>query len=737
MPQASREHGVRPALLYLPHSDAYKKRRDSTDTAPGGAMTSLLAGLNASQRTAVLHNQGPLLVLAGAGSGKTRVLTARVARLVGERHCRPKNILAVTFTNKAAREMRERLAKLVSTRAAAEMTICTFHSFGARVLREHGSVVGLHRGFTILDEHQRMSSLRALARNTAASNEQSRHLEIATRISLLKNASRDPDQLDDEDGIRTAKVYKAYQAALRKRRSVDFDDLLLTPLRIFENHPDILQHYRERYHYVCIDEYQDTNAVQMKLARLIATPRNNIMVVGDDDQSIYSWRGADSENVLSFARTYKGCTTVILDTNYRSTACILDAAMAVVANNRKRTVKQVRAAADGGGLIEHYRGEDETDEAEYVARSIKQDVAEKRHSYYDHALLCRTNAMMRRFEEELRRAGVPYRVVGAMSFFDRKEVKDIIAYMRFLSNPDDELSLTRVMKVPDAGITKPTVTELERLAARRGTTLYSALQHAESADNVSGSQLAKCQAFAQWSRDAIGALENSPAHAVLRDALAARGYIEALRKASRDEPNAQDRVDNVEEILHGLALFEKKHRRATLSEYVQELTLKANDNDQDEKNGYGVTLMTVHKAKGLEFEVVYLVGLDDGVFPSPRAVAEGAIEEERRLFYVAMTRAKRRLILTYPHTRLFRNKDVPITPCRFIREIPAEFLDGELGEKEEAARNEYLGSFFREMQERFGGEQDEQKEKPPRPKPSDMPQKSALERLRALKGRGM
>lgn len=666
--------------------------------------SSLLAGLNASQKKAVLHNEGPLLVLAGAGSGKTRVLTSRVARLVREKVCRPSNILAVTFTNKAAREMRERLTTLVSARATSAMTVSTFHSFGARVLREHGDVVGLRRSYTILDEHERMSSLRALVRNSSASNEKSQHAEIANRISLLKNASRDPEDLDDEDGIRTAKVYKAYEASLRKRQSVDFDDLLLLPLKIFQQHPDILKEYQKKYTYVCIDEYQDTNGVQMKLARLLAAPQNNIMVVGDDDQSIYAWRGADSANVLSFGRTFKGCTTVVLNKNYRSTRQIVDGAMAVVAKNKKRKVKEVKSAAGDGAPIEHYRGEDEVDEAQWVAASIKTTVAEKRGAFNDHALLFRTNAMMRRFEEELRHERVPYRVVGAMSFFDRKEVKDILAYMRFLANPDDELSMMRVMRVPDLGIDKQTVKSLEKLAARRGTSLYVAIEHYDAAGDITGRQAEKCASFRDWCRPLLAKVAKHQAASAVRAALDSRNYTDALEKASKDEENARDRMENVKEILHGLDTFERRHRgKLTLSDYIQDLTLKANDNDEEEKSSRGATLLTIHKAKGLEFNVVYLVGLDDAVFPSPRTIAEGNIEEERRLFYVGMTRAKKRLVLTWPHMKVFRNRDIPVTPCRFLKEIPEEFLEAPFGQREDSAKEEFLSDFYKEVQQKYGG----------------------------------
>ncbi len=675
-----------------------------------------LAGLNASQKKAVLHDHGPLLVLAGAGSGKTRVLTMRIARLVKEKVCRPSQVLAVTFTNKAAREMRERLAKLLSPQAAQQMTVSTFHSFGARVLREHGEVMGVKRNYSILNEHERLALLKSLVRFNTAAQQAQKHLVVGARISRLKNDGRGPNACEDDAGLglKLPRVYREYESTLHRRQCVDFDDLLLLPLRLFESHPDILAEYQKRFEFVCVDEYQDTNTVQMKLAQMLAAPQDNIMVVGDDDQSIYAWRGANSRNVVTFSSTYRGCTSIVLDTNYRSTRQILDAAMAVVANNRVRTPKKVRAAAGEGEPIEHYRGEDEVAEAQWVAQSIKQRVGQQRKRFADYALLFRTNAMMRRFEEELRNASVPYRVVGAMSFFERKEVKDIVAYMRFLANPDDELSMGRVIKVPDTGIGKETMKRLEELAARRRISVYRALEHAEDADGIQGLQLDKCRTFRDWCRTHMKLVhEGKPASAV-RGALEARGYREALKKACTEDDEREERLANVDELLHGLDIYQKKNRQGSLAGYLQEVALQASDDSEDEgKQSGGVTLMTVHKSKGLEFPVVYLVGLDDSVFPSPRTVEEGNIDEERRLFYVAMTRAKRRLVLTWPHTKVWYNRDTEVTPCRFVREIPEEFMDGPLGEKQAAERKEFLQDFFQQVRSQYG----EAPEKPAKAKP--------------------
>jgi superfamily I DNA/RNA helicase len=669
------------------------------------AMSSYTKGLNASQKEVVLHDFGPLMVLAGAGSGKTRVLTMRVARLVGEMICWPKEILAVTFTNKASREMQERIASMVSKPAATAMTISTFHSLGARILRQEGHVIGLKKTFTIMDDHERLSTIKSLMRLSGrAADAADEHEELATRISLFKNASLDPADCDRDEPVsnRHKKVYAAYQQTLLKRQTVDFDDLLLLPLRILQNHPEVLRTYQKQYRFVLIDEYQDTNAVQMQMAALLAAPQNNIMVVGDDDQSIYSWRGACSSNILSFTRGYKSAKTVILDTNYRSTRQILEGAHAVVAHNKTRTIKHITAAAGDGEPILHYRADDEEDEAIWVAASIKENVDHCGSLYTDHALLFRTNAMMRRFEEEMRVQNVPYRVVGAMSFYDRKEIKDIVAYMRFFANPSDELSFLRVLKTPDRGFAKSTIAELDSLASHRRMSLFDAMSRSQDATDILPTQHEKCRNFVQWAQGFFERLAQGKNLALILDEiLQTSNYYEALTKAYQKDGNAEDRVRNVKEMVHGLEIFEHKRREPSLASYLQHLALTMNDNpdEEQEKRHPGVTFMTIHKSKGLEFPIVYLPGLDDAAFPSPRSIAEGNVEEERRLFYVAMTRARRRLVLTYPNTRVQRGKDKKVTPCRFLFEIPEEFLDGPLGQKAEEEYQDYVSDFFTKMKQ--------------------------------------
>jgi DNA helicase II / ATP-dependent DNA helicase PcrA len=668
-------------------------------------MSQFLRGLNKSQQQAVLHNHGPLLVLAGAGSGKTRVLTNRIARLVHERICKPSQILAVTFTNKAALEMQERVRAMVSAQAAKAMTLATFHSLGARILRESGEAIGIHRNFTILDDHQRQAIIKEVVRSAGGVKLVDKHDEIGAAISLAKNTSLDVEAYERKhaDTPRFKRIYEAYRSRSLKCQTIDFDDLLLLPLSLLEQHADVLETYRNRFIFISIDEFQDTNSVQLKLARLLAAPGNNIMAVGDDDQGIYSWRGADIDNILSFGVHFPGCVKAVLDTNYRSTTTILRAALAVVETNRKRTPKSISAVGGTGEPIIVYKADDETEEADWIAQTIRSNVAANRFAYSGHALLVRANAMMRRFEEGLRRHKVPYKVYGALSFFDSKEIKDVLAYLRFFANTGDEISLTRVLKVPDRGIVASSMEKLEDLAGLRKIGLFEAMEnHADA--GLPAAQNDKCETFLRFVRAYAPMFAAGKLSATLRAILAECNYMELLARASKTGDAAGIRMENVEEILKGLEQYEERMRgrKPTLTGFLQELSLVKNDeSDEDDGNARGVRLMTLHKAKGLEFDVVFLCCLDDSMMPSPKTVAEGGIEEERRLFYVGMTRAKKRLYLTYPHTKEFRKKTLTATPCRFIREIPQEFLDAEFTAQQVARKKEFADNFFETMRRKF------------------------------------
>ncbi|HEX7510943.1 MAG TPA: UvrD-helicase domain-containing protein [Chitinivibrionales bacterium] len=668
-------------------------------------MASFIQGLNSSQQKAVLHNHGPLLVLAGAGSGKTRVLTNRIGRLVFEKVCKPSQVLAVTFTNKAAMEMQERIAVLASKKAASQMTIATFHSLGARILREDGAAIGIHRQFTILDDHQRTTMLKEAIRMSGSKKLEDKHEELGVAISLAKNASVEPENYTSGNEVspRFARIYTTYASMAKKRQTIDFDDLLLLPLRLFENNPAVLEKYRERFSFLSIDEFQDTNTVQLKLARLLSAPCNNIMAVGDDDQGIYSWRGADLNNVLSFSAHFSDAVSVVLDTNYRSTRSILDAAMAVISHNRKRTLKKITAASGDGDPIIVFKADNEEEEVDWIAQTIRANTENSSFTLKDHALLMRTNAMMRGFEEGMRRNKIPYRVYGAMSFFDRKEIKDILAYLRFFANTCDELSFQRVLKVPDRGISATTMEKLDELASARRMGLWDAMLRHMDAD-LQPLQHEKCSAFIAFYHLYAAHFARGVLTDTIRAILKECDYMHLLHRASKDEAAAGMREENVEEILRGLEAYEKKMggKTPTLSGYLQELSLIKNDeSDDDESSQHGVHLMTLHKAKGLEFPVVFLCNLDDAIFPSPRAIAEGGIEEERRLFYVGMTRARKRLILSYPALKEFRKKSVTVTPCRFIREIPEEFVDTGFSEQKQAEKEQFVADFFEGMRKSF------------------------------------
>jgi DNA helicase II / ATP-dependent DNA helicase PcrA len=675
-----------------------------------------LSGLNDSQKKAVLHNDGPLLVLAGAGSGKTRVLTLRIARLVHEKRCKPDEILAVTFTNKAAREMRERVASLTSTKTAEAMTLCTFHSLGAKILREDGHHIGLKPAFTILGDHERTATLRSLMRTSGIRGlKEEEHDALANRISLAKNGAKDPEEFKKEnpDERKINRLYAAYHATLRTRQSVDFDDLLLQPLLILRKFGEVLQKYRRRFAYLSIDEFQDTSGAQMELVSLLAAPRNNVIAVGDDDQGIYSWRGAEIANILSFPSRFNDCPMVVLNKNYRSTPKILGGAMAVIEHNRRRTPKNVTAVGDGGEPIMHYVGDDEEDEACWIADTIEFNRKQTSFKCADHAILLRTNALMRRYEEELRKKKIPYKVSGSISFFERKEIKDVVSYLRFFSNPLDELSLMRVLKVPSKGITPTALELLDEFAAGRKMSMWDALLRHGDLEKLSAEQHSIIDSFLGFFREYDEKFRSGALAATFREVLDACGYMAALKRASRDDAEYADRLANVEEMLHGLETYEVRNKKSkpTLDKFLHELALvnSEDDKEEDEASRRGATLMTLHKSKGLEFPVVFLASLDRDIVPSPRAVEEGNIEEERRLFYVGMTRAKKKLYLTYPASKVFRGKTRQVVPCPFLYEIPEEFLDGKIGEKEQAEKSEFIDNFFKEMKLKFATKEDEQK----------------------------
>ncbi len=661
--------------------------------------------LDDRQAEAVLHTHGPLLVLAGAGSGKTRVLTHRIARLVGEKHCVASEILALTFTNKAAKEMRKRVAGQTSKTEANQMTICTFHSLGVKILREFGQYLKLNANFTILSDNERISTLKMIMRSSGKTVAQEDPTVFGSAISLAKNGNLSPDAYGDQnpDQRKVVKVYSAYQKILLKRQSVDFDDLLLLPIKLFTEHPRALEKFRSKYKFISVDEFQDTNTVQMKLTRMIVHPHYNLMVVGDDDQGIYSWRGAEIENIINFPRHFKGTKTVILNKNYRSTAQIVDGANGVVARNTKRKAKQIISFAGQGEPIVTYKAENEQKEVEWIVEQIFQFDKLEMFPFGKQAILFRANAQMRRFEEELRSRRIPYKVQGGSSFFDRKEVKDILSYLNFFSNTDDELSLARVLTVPHKGIAPSTIAKLEELAGMYKCSLWDAFRkYEEIRDDVDPNQYMSVEKFVGFAEEFIHRFSEQVPSKALRELLKQIQYIELVTAAYKQEKSLEMRLENIQEMISALEHYEhKRGDDAGLAGFLQNLTLKSGEKEEGPPRG--VTLMTLHKSKGLEYPVVFMPILDDAVMPSKRSREEGLLEEERRLFYVGMTRAEKRLFLTFPKVKLIAKNEVKVRESRFLHEIPEECLDGPIGQQQDEEFQSFKDDFFKKMQGQFGG----------------------------------
>jgi DNA helicase-2/ATP-dependent DNA helicase PcrA len=634
----------------------------------------LLADLNPEQHRAVTTTDGPVLVLAGAGTGKTRVITVRIAHLL-KRGVRPEAILAMTFTNKAAREMRERVADLVGKKRAERLFVGTFHAFCIQLLREHGKVVGLDR-FTISDGSDQISILRSVMREVSVGGVKMQPGTLQARISLMKNRMMEStaflDDAEEDVDAFVGAVWEKYEAQLRRSRALDFDDILLYALRILRARSGPLSELRKRYRYVMVDEYQDTNGPQYEIVREIAGRHRNLCVVGDDDQSIYGWRGADVAKILGFERDFEGATVVKLETNYRSTEPILAAANRVIRNNPKRHDKTLRAHHGSGDPVRFVRKEDESEEAEHVAGEIEALVETKKARLGDFAILFRTGPQARVFEAELRARKVPYVLVGGMSFFDRKEIRDVIAYLKLIVNPDDEVSLLRVINCPPRGIGKASIDRILAHSTAAGLSVSQAFAHAREAPGVPEAAAAAASAFF----GTLATLRRDRGSLVARvervlEAVAYRSEVERCY----DEPEVRlQRWAAVDEVHNFAENHVRRRRSATLATFLQELALEANDDptSADEKGRDSVTLMTLHSAKGLEFPRVYLVGVEEGLLPHSRSVAEDTVDEERRLAYVGVTRARRHLTVTWTKTRARHGRRAETMPSRFLYEIRDE-----------------------------------------------------------------
>ncbi len=634
-----------------------------------------LTKLNPPQREAVLATQGPLLVLAGAGSGKTRVLTYRIAHLIQE-GVPAWRILAITFTNKAAREMAGRVAQLCGE-AAQDAWISTFHACCARILRRDIEKLGYKRSFTIYDDDDQSALIKGLLREMDLSDKQYAPRLVKTVISGAKNAMLTPQEWlegqQDRDQPRTRNLYRLYQAyekRLKECDALDFDDLLIKTLALFAEHPPVLESYQARFHYVLVDEYQDTNRAQYELVRLIAGERRNLCVVGDDDQSIYGWRGADLRNILDFEKDYPDAKVVKLEQNYRSTGNILTAANQVIAHNKGRKEKALWTQAEDGDKIQYYQAVDEQDEAAWICAQVNALKAQGTPPG-GCAVLYRANAQSRVIEEALVRSGIPYRVYGGLKFYDRKEVKDVVAYLRALVNPDDDISLLRIINEPRRGIGESTVDKLRAYAQQQQVPLYVAVMDYMQA-GLGGRAALAVAGFAQVLEKLMELrFEQSPQQFV-QSVLDVTGYLEQYKKEKNDQN--QQRLENIDELVGAVAQYQQQNPQGGLEGFLENVALVTDLDSMPEEHS-ALTLMTMHSAKGLEFPAVFVAGMEECVFPITRAVYdEKELEEERRLCYVALTRARQRLYLSCARSRTLFGQRQSNPPSRFLNEIPQRLI---------------------------------------------------------------
>ncbi|HEY8525796.1 MAG TPA: DNA helicase PcrA [Acidimicrobiales bacterium] len=639
----------------------------ATETNERPERPDLLAGLNPVQADAVVHGEGPLLVVAGAGSGKTRVLTHRIAYLIRERGVSPFEILAITFTNKAADEMKSRVAALVGP-VAEKMWVSTFHSACVRILRRDADKLGYPRQFTIYDQADAVRLTGYVIRDLALDTKRFPPRSVHAAISAAKNDGLDASAYAEQAGNlferKIAEVFTEYQARLQRAGSMDFDDLLGQALRLLREHPDVLEHYRRRFRHILVDEYQDTNRVQNDLVLLLAAEHRNICVVGDQDQSIYAFRGADMRNIVEFEDAFPDTTVVLLEQNYRSTQTILDAANAVIAHNQGRKPKELWTDQGAGEPIVRFHADDEVDEASWITREMTRLHDSSEYAWGDIAVFYRTNAQSRVLEEQLVRVGVPYKVVGGTRFYDRKEIKDAVAYLRAVVNPADEVSIKRVLNEPKRGVGDTSIGKLDAWATAHGLSFIDALRRADDA-GVSGKAARGIEAFLALI-DGVEDLTSGGPGPLLQALLERSGYLDQLESERTIE--AEGRLENLAELIGAASEIE------SIDEFLEQISLVSDQDAYDEDAG-SVVLMTLHAAKGLEFPVVFLMGMEDGVFPHLRSLTEPAqLEEERRLAYVGLTRAQRRLYLSHAWSRTLFGGTQYNPPSRFLDEIPEELV---------------------------------------------------------------
>ena len=642
---------------------------------------SILDALNPAQRKAAETIAGPLLVLAGAGSGKTRVLTYRIATLVNEVGVAPWRILAVTFTNKAAGEMRERIETLVGL-TASDIWIGTFHSICVRLLRYESEAFGLDANFSIYDENDRRAAVRRILEAHNIDEQDLSPRSLIAQISQAKNAMLDPLEFSREAGDnpgrrQMADLYTAYETELRRNNAFDFDDLLVEAVRQLDRHPEVLKKYQERFEHLLVDEYQDTNKPQYMLCRQLSAHHRNICVVGDDDQSIYQFRGADIRNILDFERDYPDAHTVRLEQNYRSTANILAAANAVIDHNRDRKGKELWTEGPDGDLVAVVECDTDRREARHIVEQIRRRTNVGPYGLGDAAILYRTNAQSRPLEEELQRSGMPYIIVGGVRFYDRKEIKDLLSYLRLLVNPVDDITLRRIVNTPRRGIGETSLERLQIFAQERSLSLYAALDHLEEVPNLGGRARNSLADFAALLNELMAAKEVMDLPELGNEIVLKSGYRQMLH--DENTPEAEAREENIDQLLAEMTEYFDDHDEPSLEAYLEEKSLMTSA-DENGEDGHAITLMTLHSAKGLEFPLVFVSGMEENLFPTSRAVEESrinphAIEEERRLCYVGITRAREKLSLTYALRRYAYGSLIETEPSRFLSEIPADLIE--------------------------------------------------------------
>lgn len=646
-------------------------------------MNSLVKNMNAEQSEAVRTTEGPLLIMAGAGSGKTRVLTHRIAYLLDEKDVSPYNILAITFTNKAAKEMKARVEQLVGEEAQV-IWMSTFHSMCVRILRRDADRIGIERNFTIIDPTDQKSVIKDVLKNENIDSKRFEPRMFIGAISNLKNELKTPEdaqkEANDYHSQMVATVYKGYQRQLSRNEALDFDDLIMTTINLFERVPEALEYYQNKFQYIHVDEYQDTNKAQYTLIKLLANKFKNLCVVGDSDQSIYGWRGADIQNILSFEEDYPDAKTIFLEQNYRSTKTILNAANEVIKNNTERKPKGLWTANTGGDKINYYEATTERDEAEYVVREIMKHQRNGK-KYSDMAILYRTNAQSRVLEETFMKSNIPYTMVGGQKFYDRKEIKDLLSYLRVIANSNDDISLQRIIKVPKRGVGPSSVEKIQTYAVQNNISMFDALGEVDFI-GLSKKVTQECIAFYEMIQNLIKEQEFLEISEIVEEVLVKSGYRDMLDREQTLE--SRSRLENLDEFMSVPKDYEENTplEEQSLINFLTDLSLVADIDEADTESG--VTLMTMHSAKGLEFPIVFIMGMEESLFPHIRAIKsddDHEMEEERRICYVAITRAEETLYITNATTRMLFGRSQSNMPSRFLKEIPEDLMESHSGSK--------------------------------------------------------